>query len=108
MGTGVSRVPKPETAVLLEPTPGVTSFRVTAAISPANGDVIVHGQDQTTGSVTHFAASEYEWFLTIPAEEKDRLLLELLRSLANGDVRVRETLSAWLKQRGLTFEEMAF
>ena len=101
-------MPTPEPAVLLEPTAGITSFRVTAAISPANGDVIVHGQDQTTGSVTHFAASEYEWFLTIPAEEKDRLVLELLSAMLRGDVRVRESLSAWLKEREIPFDEMAF
>ena len=94
--------------VLVEPTAGVTSFRVSAEISPANGDVIVHGQDQTTGSVTHFAASEYEWFLTIPAEEKDRLVLELLRALVDGDARARGVLAEWLKARGMAFEEMAF
>lgn len=97
-----------EPVVLLEPTPGVTSFRVTAAISPANGDVIVHAQDQATGSVTHFAASEYEWFLTIPSAAKDRLLLELMQATFAGDTAIRATLAAWLTEHGIANETMAF
>lgn len=100
--------PIPDPVILMEPTGGVTSFRVTAAISPATGEVIVHGQDQGSGSVTNFSAAEYEWFLTIPAEEKDRLVLELLRSAVGGDARVREVLGEWLKERGVRFEAMAF
>jgi hypothetical protein len=99
-------VPQPVT--LMEPTPGVTSFRITAAISHANGDVIVHGQDQATGSVTHFAASEYEWFLTIPAAEKDRLLLELLAAVFAGQPDARDRMAKWLGERGIKFEGMAF
>jgi hypothetical protein len=96
------------TVTLVEPTPGITSFRITAAVSPANGDVVVHGQDQATGSVTHFAASEYEWFLTIPAEEKDRLVLELMRALFEGRADARERMGKWLEERGVRFEGMAF
>jgi hypothetical protein len=99
-------VPQPVT--LVQPTPGVTSFRITAAISPANGDVVIHGQDQATGSVTHFAASEYEWFLTIPAVEKDQLLLELMRTLFEGKPDARDRLTKWLEAQGIKFESMAF
>lgn len=94
--------------VLLEPTAGLTSFRITASISPANGDIIVHGQDQATGSVTHFSASEYEWFLTIPAEEKDHLLLELMQATFAGDAAIRSTLMQWLEVHSVRKESMAF
>ncbi len=101
-------MPEPQPVQLLQPTPGITSFRITAAISTANGDVIIHGQDQATGSVTHFAASEYEWFLTIPAGEKDRLLLELMRALFAGKPDARDRITRWLAERGIAFDAMAF
>jgi hypothetical protein len=93
---------------IVDPRSGVTSFRVTASISAANGDVVIHGQDQGSGSVTNFSAAEYEWFMTIPAEEKDRLVLELLRSLVDGDARARSVLAEWLEARRIRFEAMAF
>jgi len=101
-------VPTPNPVTIVGPRSGVTSFRVTASISAANGDVVIHGQDQGSGSVTNFSAAEYEWFLTIPAAEKDRLVLELLRSLVNGDARARDVLSAWMRERAIAFEAMAF
>ena len=101
-------MPVPDPVTIVDPRSGGTSFRVTASISAANGDVIIHGQDQGSGSVTNFSAAEYEWFLTIPAEEKDRLVLELLRAMVDGDARARDVLSAWLKERGVRFEAMAF
>lgn len=101
-------MPVPEPVTIVDPRSGVTSFRVTASISAANGDVVIHGQDQGSGSVTNFSAAEYEWFMTIPAAEKDRLLLELLRSLVDGDARARSVVAEWLEKRGVRFEAMAF
>ncbi len=98
----------PDPVTLVEPGTGMTSFRIEASVSATNGDVVIHGQDQGSGSVTLFAATEYEWFMTIPSEEKDRLLLELLRALVDGDIRARDTLAAWLAEHRIRFERMAF
>lgn len=46
--------------------------------------------------------------MTIPAAEKDRLLLQLLHEKLRGDVRARETLAGWLSEHAIKYEKMSF
>ncbi len=66
---------------------GETSIHISAEICK-NGDLQLSGQDVGKGPREIFGDSDYEYWLTVPAAQKDLLLLALLESLYKGDASV--------------------
>jgi len=71
-------------SVLLANKPGETSIRIDAEVLES-GDVQVTGHDVGKAPRTFFGDSDYKYWLTVPADEKDRLVLALLETLYKGD-----------------------
>jgi hypothetical protein len=86
----------PHQIVLVEQS-GETSIHISAEIRK-NGDLQLSGQDVGKGPLEIFDDSDYEYWLTVPAAQKDLLLLALLESLYKGDAgvisKMREMLMA--------------
>ena len=56
---------------------GATSIRIDVRIKD-NGDLLFSGQDIGDAPEEIFGDSDYEYWLTVPAAQKDRLLLALI------------------------------
>jgi len=86
----------PHQIVLVEQS-GETSIHISAEIRE-NGDLQLSGQDVGKGPQEIFDDPDYEYWLTVPAAQKDLLLLALLESLYKGDPcaisKLRELLEA--------------
>lgn len=80
---------------------GPTSVYIDAEITKT-GDVLISGQDVGEAPKQAFGSSDYEYFLTIPAAEKDRLILELLSALYTDDDRAVSKLKERLDAAGIT------
>ena len=63
---------------------GSTSIHIDARITE-EGDLLLSGQDIGEIPEKFFGDSDYEYWLTVPASEKDRLLLALLEKHYGGD-----------------------
>ena len=87
---------EPHQIVLVEQ-PGETSIRISAEIHKS-GDLQLSGQDIGKGPQEVFGDSDHEYWLRVPAGQKDLLLLALLESLYKGDAcaisKLREILVA--------------
>jgi hypothetical protein len=83
--------------IVLVEQPGETSIRISAEIQK-NGDLQLSGQDLGKAPREIFGDSDHEYWLTVPAAQKDLLLLALLESLYKGDAcavsKLREMLVA--------------
>ena len=79
---------------------GDTSIHISAEIKE-NGDLELSGQD--IGEAPHMihAGSDYEYWLTIPADQKDELLLSLLHALYEHDSRVISRLRELMTAHGI-------
>jgi hypothetical protein len=87
---------------------GATSIHIEVRIAEEGGAVVLAGQDVGEAPLQFFGKSDYEYFLSVPAEEKDRLVLELLAEKLAGDDRARTVLAEWLEARGIRFELASF
>ena len=65
-------------------TTGSTSIHIDVCVDE-NGDLQFSGQDIGQAPREIFGDSDYEYWLTVPAAEKDRLLLALLEGHYAGD-----------------------
>jgi len=74
---------EPHRIVLVEQ-PGETSIHISAEIGQ-EGDLQLSGHDIGKVPREIFGDSDYEYWLTVPAAQKDRLLLALLEALYQGD-----------------------
>jgi hypothetical protein len=83
--------------VVLVELPGETSIRISAEILE-NGDLQLSGQDIGKAPLEIFGDSDYEYWLRVPAAQKDQLLLALIELLYKGDAaaisKMREELVA--------------
>ncbi len=67
------------------------------------GDVVMEGED-TGPSVEQFmGADEYEYFVKVPREHKDRLLLHLVKE-AFGAGAISSDFMKWLDERKIPYE----
>lgn len=85
-------------------TKGETSVHIELRVAPDTGALLLEGQDLGATPKQSFGESEYEYFLTVNADQKDRLLLELLAEKLHGDETARTTLAAWLDSHGIPYE----
>ncbi|HSY53596.1 MAG TPA: hypothetical protein VK785_04070 [Opitutaceae bacterium] len=83
--------------IILVEQPGKTSIRISAEICK-NGDLQLSGQDIGKIPLEIFGDHDHEYWLTVPAAQKDLLLLALLEALYKGDAcaisKLREMLVA--------------
>jgi len=79
---------------------GPISIFIDAAILD-NGDLQLSGVDVAEPPLEIFGDSDYEYWVTVPREHKDRLLLELLRQLYQGDCSADGKLTAILEAKGI-------
>ncbi len=93
--------------IVLVERPGETSIRIGAAILP-NGDLQLSGQDIGKAPLEIFGDSDYEYWLTVPAGQKDALLLVLLESLYAGDTSVVSKMQAMLAAKNIPCEFFSY
>ncbi|MEY3296762.1 MAG: hypothetical protein RLZZ597_22 [Cyanobacteriota bacterium] len=77
-----------------------TSIHVHAEIAE-EGELIFSGQDIGEAPESVFGDSDYEYCLTIPAEEKDRALLAFIEKLYSGYPRVVSEVQECLELKGI-------
>ena len=77
---------------------GSTSIYIDMSIDE-NGNLLFSGQDIGSAPDEIFGDSDYEYWLTVPASEKDRLLLALLEKHYGGDALVVSTLRELMESK---------
>ena len=77
---------------------GSTSIHIDMRIDE-NGDLLFSGQDIGNAPEEIFGDLDYEYWLTVPASEKDRLLLALLEKHYAGDASVVSTLREFMESK---------
>jgi hypothetical protein len=77
---------------------GSTSIYIDMSIDE-NGNLLFSGQDIGSAPDEIFGDSDYEYWLTVPASEKDRLLLALLEKHYGGDALVISTLRELMESK---------
>jgi hypothetical protein len=96
-------MPTEKNHIVLVEQPGETSIRISAAVLE-NGDLQLSGQDVGKAPLEIFGDSDYEYWLTVPAAQKDPLLLALLESLHKGDPYVVSKMKAMLAAKNIPCE----
>jgi hypothetical protein len=79
---------------------GSTSIHIDARIEE-NGDVVISGQDIGDAPEEFFGDLDYEYWLTVPAAEKDRLLMALIEKHYAGDASVVSRLRDLMKEKDI-------
>jgi len=82
---------------------GETSTFIHAEILE-NGNLQLAGQDLGKAPLKHFGDMDYEYWLTVPSEHKDQLLLELLNQLYQGDIFVVTKVMDILKAKSIPYK----
>jgi len=77
---------------------GSTSIHIDMRIDE-NGNLLFSGQDIGSAPEEIFGDSDYEYWLTVPAAEKDRLLLALLEKHYAGDAMIISTLREFMESK---------
>ena len=70
-------------------------------VAMSDGSVVIAGQDLGTFGAPGSDDSDYEYWLTIPAEARDELLFELVLDRFKGDPKAVSTFQAWLAERSI-------
>ena len=81
---------------------GSTSIYIDARIED-NGDLRFSGQDIGEAPEQIFGKDDYEYWLTIPAAEKDRLLLSLIEKIYKGNASVISEMKEFLDERNIPY-----
>jgi hypothetical protein len=82
---------------------GSTSIHIDVRINE-NGDLLFSGQDIGDAPEEIFGDSDYEYRLTVPASEKDRLLLALIEEPYASDALVVSTLREFMESKQIQCE----
>ena len=77
---------------------GSTSIHIDVRIDE-NGALLFSGQDIGSAPEEMFGDLDYEYWLTVPAVEKDKLLLALIEKHYAGDALVVSTLRTFMESR---------
>ena len=80
---------------------GTTSIHIDVSIKES-GDLEFSGQDLGRGPSEIYGDSDYEYWLTVPAAEKDKLLLALIEKHYAGDTSVISTLRELMSETEIT------
>ena len=79
---------------------GSTSIHIQARIEDS-GDLVISGQDIGDAPEEFFGDLDYEYWLTVPAAEKDRLLLALIETQYAGDLSVVSKLRELMEEKSI-------
>lgn len=79
---------------------GLTSRFVDAEILQS-GALVISGQDVGEAPEKWFGDSDYEWWVTVRAEDKDRVLLALIEEIFGGRFHASDEFREWLKTKGI-------
>ncbi len=79
---------------------GSTSRFIHARIED-NGTLVVEGQDVGEAPEEWFGDSDYEFIVTVQAEDKDWVLLALIEKLFGGKFRAVDEFREFLKEKGI-------
>jgi hypothetical protein len=80
---------------------GSTSIHIDVRIDE-NGDLLFSGQDIGNAPEEVFGDSDYEYWLTVPAAEKDKLLLALIERHYAGDAAVISMLRELMESKQIS------
>ena len=72
------------------------------------GDLLLSGQDIGEAPQQIFGKDDYEYWLTVPATEKDRVLLALIEKIYRGNPSVISELREFLESKGIPCEFHSF
>lgn len=81
-----------------------TKVFVEVHISPESGAMVMAGQDIGTAPRKFFGRDEYEYFLSVKADQKDRLLLHLMQHVFGGEEATRSAIAGWLDERKIPYD----
>ena len=82
---------------------GSTSIHIDVRIKE-NGDLLFSGQDIGEAPEEIFGDLDYEYWLTVPVAEKDKLLLALIEKHYAGDATVISELREFMKSKQIPCE----
>ncbi|MGE0601769.1 MAG: hypothetical protein AB7J35_19890 [Dehalococcoidia bacterium] len=85
-----------------------TKVFVEVHIDPATGNMVMAGQDLGAAALKFFGEDEYEYFLSVKADQKDRLLLHLMQHVFAGVENTRTAIAEWLDGRGIPYQLHSF
>lgn len=74
----------------------------------ADGKLVLSGCDAGPAAKEFFGDSDYEYWITVPAEARDRLLLELLKQCFGNRSTPSSDFMEWLKRLGIPYEFMSY
>ena len=80
---------------------GSTSIHIDMRIDE-DGNLLFSGQDIGSAPEEIFGDIDYEYWLTVPASEKDRLLLALIEKHYAGDAMVISTLREFMESKDIS------
>jgi hypothetical protein len=84
-----------------------TSVRVDVLVDES-GDVVMEGQDVGAAPQTFFGDSDYEYWVTVRAADKDALLLNLLVDRFVHEADETTAFRKWLKAKGIPHEFFSY
>jgi len=102
MARKVSRARKSRKVSLVR-VKGPTNIYIDAEIAD-NGDLLFSGQDIGQAPREMFGDSDYEYWLRIPAANKDQVLLALIQKQYSKNTSVISEFQNYLKSRGIPCE----
>ena len=79
---------------------GSTSIHIDARIDE-DGNLLLSGQDIGEAPEQIFGKDEYEYWLTVPVAEKDRLLLALIEKIYKGNASVVSEFREFLESKNI-------
>ncbi len=86
---------------------GRTSVHIDATINNA-GNLVFSGQDIGEAPSEYVGDSDYEYWLTIPAKEKDSFLLALIEKMYLNDSGLITNVSELLDAKGISYSRHSF
>ncbi len=86
---------------------GLTSRFIHARIED-DGNLVVEGQDVGETPRKWFDDEDYEFWVTVRAEDKDGLILALIEKLFGGRFGAVDEFREFLKEKGVPFEWMTW
>jgi len=105
---GVAHISTNESIPVYEWSDGKTSVHVEVYVDSTTGALVLAGQDLGEAPKQYLGKSEYEYFLSVKAADKDRLLLYLVQALLAGNETPNSALREWLTARGIPFQSASF
>ncbi|TFG29462.1 hypothetical protein EU527_15815 [Candidatus Thorarchaeota archaeon] len=82
---------------------GPTSVHIDAEID-AEGSLIISGQDIGEIPLEHFGDADYEYWVVVPENQKNRLLLVLLKSIYSENTKLVTSFINLLKTHNIQYE----